>query len=39
MKRYQPIIEAAKKADKNESDTVTIVTDLLEAIFGYDNVS
>jgi predicted type IV restriction endonuclease len=36
LKRFQPIIQAAKARDVNESDTVVIVTDLLQYIFGYD---
>lgn len=36
LKRFQPIIQSAKTRDVNESDTVTIVTDVLEHVFGYD---
>jgi predicted type IV restriction endonuclease len=36
LKKYQPILTAAKQRDVNESDTVVIVTDLLQEIFGYD---
>ena len=36
MKRFQPIVSAAKARDVGESDTVTIVTDMLAEIFGYD---
>ncbi|MDY0009843.1 MAG: type I restriction enzyme HsdR N-terminal domain-containing protein [Bdellovibrionales bacterium] len=36
LKRFQPIIQSAKSRDVNESDTVVIVTDMLEYIFGYD---
>jgi predicted type IV restriction endonuclease len=36
LKRFQPIVQAAKARDVNESDTVVIVTDLLQYIFGYD---
>src|SRR3990170_7395071 len=36
LKRFQPILAAAKSRDVNESDTVVIVTDLLQEIFGYD---
>lgn len=36
LKRFQPIVAAAKARDVNESDTVVIVTDLLQEIFGYD---
>lgn len=36
LKKFQPILAAAKARDVNESDTVVIVTDLLQDIFGYD---
>lgn len=36
LKRFQPIIANAKSRDINESDTVTIVMELLSEIFGYD---
>lgn len=36
LKRFQPILAAAKARDVNESDTVVIVTDLLQYLFGYD---
>jgi hypothetical protein len=36
LKRFQPIISAARAHDINESDTVTIVADLLAGLFGYD---
>lgn len=36
LKRFQPILSAAKARDVNESDTVVIATDLLQDIFGYD---
>ena len=36
IKRYQPILESAKSRDVGESDTVTIVTDMLADVFGYD---
>lgn len=39
LKRFQPIIAAAKARDVNESDTVVIVTDLLQYVFGYDKYS
>jgi hypothetical protein len=35
-KKYQAIINVLKKKDANESDTVTVVTDILQDIFGYD---
>ncbi|MBU8920929.1 MAG: type I restriction enzyme HsdR N-terminal domain-containing protein [Bacteroidales bacterium] len=37
--RFQKILQAAKDRDVNESDTVTIVTDLLAEVFGYDKYS
>lgn len=36
IKKFQPIITKAQAADINESDTVTIITDMLCDIFGYD---
>jgi hypothetical protein len=36
IKRYLPILQSAKSRDVNESDTVTIITDMLADIFGYD---
>jgi len=36
LKRFQPILSSAKSRDINESDTVVIVTDLLQEVFGYD---
>lgn len=39
LKRFQPILSAAKSRDVNESDTVVIVTDVLQYIFGYDKYS
>jgi len=36
IKRYQPILSAAKSRDVNEADTVTIVKDMLQDVFGYD---
>ena len=36
LRRFQPILASAKSRDVNESDTVVIVTDLLQEIFGYD---
>lgn len=36
IKKFQPILARAKDADINESDTVTIITDMLCDIFGYD---
>ncbi len=39
IKRFQPILAAAKSRDVGESDTVTIVVDMLSEIFGYDKYS
>jgi predicted type IV restriction endonuclease len=39
LRRFQPILSSAKARDINESDTVVIVTDLLQEIFGYDKYS
>jgi hypothetical protein len=36
LKRYQPIVAAARARDANETDTVTIVKDMLNDVFGYD---
>lgn len=36
VKKFQPILVKAKAADINESDTVTIITDMLSEVFGYD---
>ena len=36
LKRFQPILSSAKARDVNESDTVMIVTDILQQILGYD---
>jgi hypothetical protein len=39
LKRFQPILSAAKARDVNESDTVTIIVDLLQYVLGYDKYS
>jgi len=39
LKRFQPVLLAAKSRDVGESDTVTIVVDILAEIFGYDKYS
>lgn len=36
LKRYQPILAAAKLRDVGETDTVTIIKDMLADVFGYD---
>lgn len=39
LRRFQPIISAAKARDANESDTSMIVTDMMAELFGYDKYS
>lgn len=39
IKRFLPVLSSAKTRDVNESDTVTIVTDMLAEIFGFDKYS
>lgn len=39
LKRFAPILAAAKSRDVNESDTSMIVTDMLADIHGYDKYS
>jgi hypothetical protein len=39
IKRFQPILAAAKARDVGESDTVVIVTDMLAEVFGYEKYS
>ena len=34
--KFQKVLQAAKDRDVNEADTVTIVKDILSALFGYD---
>jgi hypothetical protein len=36
MKKYQGIVAQIKKKDANESDTVTVITDILQDVFGYN---
>ena len=36
LRKFQPILDAAKARDINESDTVVIVTDMLQRVLGYD---
>lgn len=36
LKKFTPVIQKAISKDLNESDTVTIITDMLSEIFGYD---
>ena len=37
--KFKKILEQAKERDVNESDTVTIITDMLEEVFGFDKYS
>jgi len=39
IRRFQPVLTAAKSRDVNESDTAIIVTDMLADVFGYDKYS
>ncbi len=39
IKKYQPILSSAKSRDVNESDTVTIIKDMLAEVFGFDKYS
>ncbi len=39
IKRFLPVLTSAKSRDVNESDTVTIITDMLADVFGYDKYS
>lgn len=39
IKLFQPILASAKARDVGEADTVTIVKDMLAAVFGYDKYS
>lgn len=39
IKRYQPILVAARARDVGEADTVTIIKDMLSDVFGYDKYS
>jgi hypothetical protein len=39
LKRFQPILSAAKARDVNESDTSMIATDMMADLFGYDKYS
>lgn len=36
IRAFQPVLESARARDINESDTVTIVKDMLAQVFGYD---
>lgn len=39
IKRFQPILTNARSRDDGEADTVMIVTDMLQEVFGYDKYS
>lgn len=39
LKKFQPVLASAKARDVGESDTVTIIVDMLSEIFGYDKYS
>lgn len=39
LKRFQPILASARSRDVGESDTVTIIVDMLAEVFGYDKYS
>ena len=39
LKKFQQILESARTRDVNESDTVVIIMDMLQEIFGYDKYS
>jgi hypothetical protein len=39
LKRFQPVLASAKSRDVGESDTVTIIKDMLAEVFGYDKYS
>jgi len=36
LQKFQKVLEIAKARDLNESDTVSIITDMLGEVFGYD---
>lgn len=39
IRRFQPVLASARSRDIGEADTVTIVTDMLAEVFGYDKYS
>lgn len=39
LRTFRKVLEDARHADRSEQDTVTIVTDMLAAVFGYDKYS
>src|SRR5687768_18459568 len=36
IKRFCPILQALKDRDVSEADTVTVIKDILNEVFGYD---
>ena len=36
LKKFQPLLNAAKSRDVGEADTVTLIKDMLDEVFGYD---
>lgn len=36
LRKFQPVLKSALDRDVNESDTVDIITDILDEVFGYD---
>jgi hypothetical protein len=39
LRVFKPVVDSAKKRDLNESDTVTIIVDMLADMLGYDKYS
>lgn len=39
LKKFQPLLHSARTRDVGEADTVTIIKDMLNEIFGYDKYS
>ncbi len=39
LRTFRRVLEDARSADRSEQDTVTIITDMLAVIFGYDKYS
>lgn len=39
VRKFQPIVQAALKRDANESDTSTIIIDMLSDVFGFEKYS
>jgi hypothetical protein len=39
LRKFRKVLEDARQADRSEQDTVTIVTDMLAQVFGYDKYS